>query len=295
MRVRTVDVAGTSLCVRSWGEPDGIPFVFWHWLSFGGNGSFLDVATPALVEAGFAPVALDGPGFGDSAPVDRDGYAVDRLADLLWALIDATVERRPLVLAGHSWGGAIAITAAARRPDDVAALALLDSGHVDYADWSGANPNATVEELVAELEAEFPATWDELVSILTRDDLAQTWTLDAWANSFAVDEVRNAAAEGVPGDDCRLTDRAHGGAGERSLADRRGGGNPDPRAARDRARIDPRAERGGRRADARRLPGVELRPVEGMRHAVFADLGAAVGVLIADWLRGAGIGFRPGN
>jgi hypothetical protein len=87
--VRRVDVAGTTLHVRTWGDAEGIPFVFWHSLSFGGNGSFLDVATPALVEAGLAPIAPDAAGYGGSPPlVDCNAYGIDRLVDLVWALVD---------------------------------------------------------------------------------------------------------------------------------------------------------------------------------------------------------------
>ena len=43
------------------------------------------------------------------------------------------------------------------------------------------------------------------------------------------------------------------------------------------------------------FPAAELRPVEGMRHAVFADLGAEIGVLASDWLREAVVGAQPGN
>jgi alpha-beta hydrolase superfamily lysophospholipase len=37
------------------------------------------------------------------------------------------------------------------------------------------------------------------------------------------------------------------------------------------------------------VPHADVRPIEGMRHAVFADLGAAAGTLVADWLREQGI------
>ena len=35
----------------------------------------------------------------------------------------------------------------------------------------------------------------------------------------------------------------------------------------------------------RAVPHADVRPIEGMRHAVFADLGASTGTLVADWLR----------
>ena len=36
---------------------------------------------------------------------------------------------------------------------------------------------------------------------------------------------------------------------------------------------------------SRQAPQADVRPIEGMRHAVFADLGASAGMLVADWLR----------
>ena len=71
--------------------------------------------------------------------------------DVKRSRVSALELTRPVVLAGHSWGGTIAITAAARRPSDVAALVLFDSGHVDYCDLPDARPDATIEELIAEL------------------------------------------------------------------------------------------------------------------------------------------------
>ena len=84
-------------------------------------------------------------------------------------------------------GGTVAITAGARRPGDVSALVLFDSGHVDDADVPGANPDATVDGLIAELEADpLPAAWDELVALLAEHRLDQNWTLAAWREGFEV-------------------------------------------------------------------------------------------------------------
>ena len=43
------------------------------------------------------------------------------------------------------------------------------------------------------------------------------------------------------------------------------------------------AEAGERMRSA--IPHADIRPIDGMRHAVFADLGASAGTLVADWLR----------
>ena len=52
----------------------------------------------------------------------------------------------------------------------------------------GANPDATIDELIAELEADPPpATWDELVALLAEHGLDQEWTLAAWREGFDVE------------------------------------------------------------------------------------------------------------
>ena len=46
------------------------------------------------------------------------------------------------------------------------------------------------------------------------------------------------------------------------------------------------------------VPHADVRPIDGMRHAVFPDLGAGAGALVADWLREQGIagaGLTPGT
>jgi pimeloyl-ACP methyl ester carboxylesterase len=65
-----------------------------------------------------------GQGWSDDAPAPQDSAAVTRD---LHALLDAAGESGPFVLAGHSIGGVYALTYAARYPDQVAGLVLLDS------------------------------------------------------------------------------------------------------------------------------------------------------------------------
>lgn len=290
MDVRSVDVAGSSVCVRTWGRPNGIPFVFWHSLGFAGNGAFLDVAAPPLVEAGFAPIALDAPGYGGSAALDREEYAVDRLADLLWNLVDALELRRPIVLSGHSWGGTIALTAAAQRPEDVRALVLFDSGHIDYADWPGARPEATFEELLAELEADPPpTTWDDLVILLAEHGLDQEWTLAAWQEGFDV------AADG--GLQLRASNEVLAASRMGLMRARASDAWPTVAGAQIPTLLllatEPEELREPNEAAAGRMqaivPEAEIRPVPGMRHAVFADLGAGVGATVAEWSSARGL------
>ncbi len=59
---------------------------------------------------------------------------------------------RPVVM-GHSWGGAISVRYAAAHPEDVRALVLFDSGHLDYRDLPGVDTSRLAEEWVAEVGA----------------------------------------------------------------------------------------------------------------------------------------------
>jgi pimeloyl-ACP methyl ester carboxylesterase len=88
--------------------------------------SWSDVA-PMLEKAGHRVRALTLPGL-ESAGVDRSGV---RLRDHVDAVVAAVDEiDGPVVLVGHSGGGAIAHAAADARPDRVARAVYVDSGPV---------------------------------------------------------------------------------------------------------------------------------------------------------------------
>jgi pimeloyl-ACP methyl ester carboxylesterase len=161
--VDVLDIGGVPLAVRSWGEPSGRPVVFWHPLGDVTSGAYLTEMAPALTARGLRLLAPDGPGFGASPARPVEQYAVPRLAELVWGLVDTLGLDRP-VLMGHSWGGVVMLAAAAHRPRDVSALVLLDSGQVDYADRSGTHPEWSLEERDAANSAGQPAYAD-------RDDL----------------------------------------------------------------------------------------------------------------------------
>ena len=172
-RVELVTVGGATLAVRHWGDPEGRPIVFWHALGSVISGAWIAEVALDLAKSGYRVAAVDGPGFGDSPPLPPERYAVPELAQLLWAVVDRLGLHRPVLL-GHSWGGTIAVHAAADRPSGVAAVVLFDSGHLDYADVPGSNPEATFEERVEALRGQivampsFDALVDELSSEIAR-------------------------------------------------------------------------------------------------------------------------------
>jgi len=93
--------------------------VFIH--GIGGSARVWSPQMASFAAAGFAPVALDLPGYGGRPPVetmDFDGLAAD---------VETQIEQRGLsrpVLVGHSMGGMIVQTALRRRPDGYAAAVL---------------------------------------------------------------------------------------------------------------------------------------------------------------------------
>jgi pimeloyl-ACP methyl ester carboxylesterase len=89
------------------------------------DGSSWDEVKPALVDAGHRVRALTLPGL-ESADANRSGI---RLRDHVEAVVAAVDEAdAPVVLVGHSGGGAIAHAAADARPDRVARVVYVDAG-----------------------------------------------------------------------------------------------------------------------------------------------------------------------
>jgi non-heme chloroperoxidase len=121
-RVQVAD--GVFLHVRRW-PGEGRPFLLVHGLS--SNARLWDGVATELSAAGHPVHAVDLRSHGDSdAP--PDGYDTATAADDLTALgLTGTIA------VGQSWGGNVVITLAAKHPEVVAALGLVDGGWFDPA------------------------------------------------------------------------------------------------------------------------------------------------------------------
>jgi pimeloyl-ACP methyl ester carboxylesterase len=117
-----VDVGGHSLHLDCRGS--GSPTVVLE-PGAGGTSSMLGWLTPAIASETRVCV-YDRAGRGWSEPADgpQDGA---QIATDLHTLLERGNVPRPYVMAGHSFGGLYVLTYAARYPDDVAGMVLVDS------------------------------------------------------------------------------------------------------------------------------------------------------------------------
>jgi pimeloyl-ACP methyl ester carboxylesterase len=120
-RQRSVSSSGLRLAVSEWGEP-GAPAILLAHGGFDFAGTF-DGFAPLLASAGYRVVSWDQRGHGDSDHAELYSWDAD-VRDML-AVVDS-IGREPLVLVGHSKGGAIGTHLIQAAPDRVRAFVNLD-------------------------------------------------------------------------------------------------------------------------------------------------------------------------
>ncbi|HEY1534066.1 MAG TPA: alpha/beta fold hydrolase, partial [Polyangiaceae bacterium] len=120
---RDVTASGVRLRVAEAGS--GPPVILIHGL-FVDHTSW-DLVMPELAES-FRVIAPDLPGFGASEkpPPSRFPYGIDAFAEAI-ADLYAGLELGPAAVVGHALGGAVALTLAARHPELVSRLVLIDA------------------------------------------------------------------------------------------------------------------------------------------------------------------------
>ncbi|MCY3761062.1 MAG: alpha/beta hydrolase [Gemmatimonadetes bacterium] len=130
-------VTGKRLPAEEWAEVRSLRMRYLDW---GGRGTpvlalhglassahWYDILAPFLSER-FRIVAPDQRGHGRTTQV-ADGYGWRSLASDAVGLLDVLGIEQPVLL-GHSWGGNVAVGAAAHFPGRVRALVLIDGGFV---------------------------------------------------------------------------------------------------------------------------------------------------------------------
>ena len=131
-----VNVNGLRLHYRDWGG-SGQAIVLLHGLA--STCHIWDLVAPLLSES-FAVVALDQRGHGESDKPDG-GYDFQTVCGDLHGFVEALGIESP-VLAGHSWGGDVALEHAVAHAGAVRGLALVDGGTIEIS----SAPEATLEK-----------------------------------------------------------------------------------------------------------------------------------------------------
>lgn len=122
---RFLDVAGGQ--VHLWCDGDsGPPVMFLS--AIGGDDTLVPIADRISDDA--VACFYHRPGDGDTEQPDRPRTAAEDAADLHELLAAAEIET-PVVLVGHSYGGLIALIAAAEHPEETAGVVLVDGSHPD--------------------------------------------------------------------------------------------------------------------------------------------------------------------
>lgn len=120
LRAATAEVAGLQLHYATAGH--GQPIVFLH--GWGGEiASFGPI--PAVLADRFRTAAVDLPGFGAS-PLPPVPWGTFEYAECLASFLRQS-DLAPCILVGHSFGGRVSLALAARHPDLVKKLILVDS------------------------------------------------------------------------------------------------------------------------------------------------------------------------
>jgi pimeloyl-ACP methyl ester carboxylesterase len=142
-QVRRIPVRDNELSIREWpGQERDVLLV--HGLA--SNARTCDRVAARLNLAGHHVVAVDQRGHGLSDKPET-GYTFDDVCTDLTALIEAMSLRTPIVC-GQSWGGNVVLELAARWPEVMSGVVMVDGGFIDL---SGA-PGITWEKIAVDLK-----------------------------------------------------------------------------------------------------------------------------------------------
>jgi pimeloyl-ACP methyl ester carboxylesterase len=271
-----------SLVWHELGDPAAPPLLFLHALGVGTSGRYVAEMAPLLRRR---VIGIDAPGFAGTPGLSVAEYSVDRYVPRLVALLDELGVKRTAVM-GHSWGGLVALYLAAAEPERMSAVVLLDSGHNDYPDQPGIDPELPHESWV-ERAAQQPWRWPSREAFLAELRADATRTTPAYEEAVLAGmveepdgsvrgpapEVRGAVYKALAGTRASAAWPAVDAAGIPTLLVY---ATEPPEAA---ASNEAGAER---LRDA--IRGAEAVALRGTTHDVIGDAGPELAVLVADWL-----------
>jgi pimeloyl-ACP methyl ester carboxylesterase len=142
-----VEAGGAPVFVRTWGGGDRPALLYWDGLAGCGLHAN-ELATILTNDYGLRVIAVDAPGHGDSPPLALEDYMPSVLAKVVAELLSA-LGLANTIFFGFSWGAEVGCAFAARYPELVTRLVLVDGGYVDFADLPDFDVSATLSAHVA--------------------------------------------------------------------------------------------------------------------------------------------------
>ncbi len=271
-----------TLAAHELGDPGRPPLVFLHALGVGTSGRYVSEIAPLLRRR---VVGVDGSGYGRSPALEPAEYEPASYVPRVIRLLDELGLKRTAVM-GHSWGGVVACHLAAADPGRVDALVLLDSGHLDYGDQEGVDPELPLE---AWIENACARQWrwpsrDAFLAEVREDAVRMTPEYEAAVLAGMTEEADGAVHSAPP--EVR-------GAVYRALSRVR---SSETWPAIDAAGIptlllyatEPSERVAENEAGAQRLlaavRSAEAVPIAGAGHDLIADAGPQIAGIVADWL-----------
>jgi pimeloyl-ACP methyl ester carboxylesterase len=122
---RTVEVDGAAVRLMEAGDPAHEPLLFLHGWGLSPR-AYADGVT-RLTAAGVRVLAPALPGFGGSDGPPLSGIDFPAYAHRVGRLLDVLGVEHPVFVAGHSFGGGVALQLATDRPERVRSLTLVNS------------------------------------------------------------------------------------------------------------------------------------------------------------------------
>lgn len=128
MKNHLVEISGeVSIATSQYGSSDP-EVVLIHGLA--SNRHMYDLVAEELEEMGVSSISLDQRGHGDSSK-PSSGYDHQTISNDVAAVLRMYDTSRPKILVGQSWGGAMVSDFAAKYPEHVSGLVLIDGGVFD--------------------------------------------------------------------------------------------------------------------------------------------------------------------
>ena len=211
---RTVDVDGAAVRVMEAGT-GGDPLLFLHGWGLTPR-AYADGVTK-LVGAGVRVIAPCLPGFGGSDGPPLSGVDLPAYGRRIGRLLDVLGVEHPVFVAGHSFGGGVALQLAVERPERVRSLTLVNSvggapgrrsGIVD-ASWLKWALGTAGELSPKTLWRGVPSMARDFVPNVVRKPLTMALTAKLALTASLAEQAQQLVADGVPvlfvwGDDDRI-------------------------------------------------------------------------------------------